>query len=109
MAEYYNHQKLQPIKRNTLGDSYNKIFDNFSIGLQATGFPMLILSTGFLISYYLGRTSGITDLEGNLIGGKLGTAMATMGMFCTGSYIVSVSEFGVIIDNAVRTAKVTKI
>jgi H(+)-translocating pyrophosphatase len=39
-------------------------------------------------------------LEGNLIGGLFGTAVATMGMFCTGVYVLSMSGFGPIADNA---------
>lgn len=53
-----------------------------------------------MISYHLGRATGITDLEGNLIGGLFGTAIATMGMFCTGVYVLAMSGFGPIADNA---------
>lgn len=53
-----------------------------------------------LCSYHIGRISGITDLEGNLIGGLYGTAISTMGMFCTGVYVLSMSGFGPIADNA---------
>lgn len=48
----------------------------------------------------MGRATGITDLEGNLIGGLFGTAIATMGMFCTGVYVLAMSGFGPIADNA---------
>ena len=34
------------------------------------------------------------------MGGLFGTAIATMGMFCTGVYILSMSGFGPIADNA---------
>lgn len=70
------------------------------MGLESTGFPVVIISFGVLISYHLGKASGITDLEGNLIGGLFGTAIATMGMFCTGVYVLSMSGFGPIADNA---------
>lgn len=60
----------------------------------------MIISAGILISYHLGRATGITDLEGNLIGGLFGTAIATMGMFCTGVYVLAMSGFGPIADNA---------
>ena len=35
-----------------------------------------------------------------MIGGLFGTAIATMGMFCTGVYVLSMSGFGPIADNA---------
>lgn len=44
--------------------------------------------------------SGIKDTKGELIGGLFGTAIATMGMFCTGIFILSMSGFGPIADNA---------
>lgn len=53
-----------------------------------------------MVSYYLGEASGITDVNGKLIGGLYGTAIATMGMFCTGVFILSMSGFGPIVDNA---------
>lgn len=62
--------------------------------------PVIIISCGVLSSFHIGRASGITDLEGNLIGGLYGTAIATMGMFCTGVYVLSMSGFGPIADNA---------
>jgi Na+/H+-translocating membrane pyrophosphatase len=34
------------------------------------------------------------------MGGLFGTAVATMGMFCTGIFILSMSGFGPIADNA---------
>ena len=35
-----------------------------------------------------------------MIGGLFGTAISTMGMFCTGVYVLSMSGFGPIADNA---------
>lgn len=60
----------------------------------------MIISIGVLCAFHIGRFSGITNLEGNLIGGLFGTAVATMGMFCTGVYVLSMSGFGPIADNA---------
>lgn len=68
--------------------------------MESTGFPVLIISVGVLISYHMGRMSGITNLDGIPIGGLFGTAIATMGMFCTGVYVLSMSGFGPIADNA---------
>lgn len=44
--------------------------------------------------------SGITNEKGECIGGLFGTAIATMGMFCTGIFVLSMSGFGPIADNA---------
>ena len=53
-----------------------------------------------MVSYYLGEASGIVDTHGNPIGGLYGTAIATMGMFASGVYVLSMSGFGPIADNA---------
>ena len=51
-------------------------------------------------SFYLGKFSGIKDKQGELIGGIFGTAVATMGMFTSGVFVLSMSGFGPIADNA---------
>jgi hypothetical protein len=43
---------------------------------------------------------GITNNQGEMIGGLYGTAIATMGMFASGVYVLSMSGFGPIADNA---------
>lgn len=55
---------------------------------------------GLLSSYYLGEASGIANKKGEMIGGLFGTAVATMGMFTSGVFVLSMSGFGPIADNA---------
>merc|ERR1711934_173891 len=51
-------------------------------------------------AYYFGEYSGLKDTQGKLIGGLYATAIATMGMFASGVYVLSMSGFGPIADNA---------
>jgi H(+)-translocating pyrophosphatase len=51
------------------------------------------------LSYNIGVASNIVDSNSNL-GGLYGTAVATMGMFVSGVFILSMSGFGPIADNA---------
>merc|ERR1711934_766995 len=51
-------------------------------------------------AYYFGEYSGLKDTNGKLIGGLYATAVATMGMFASGVYVLSMSGFGPIADNA---------
>lgn len=60
----------------------------------------MVIVTGLLGSFYLGKFSGIKDKQGELIGGIFGTAVATMGMFTSGVFVLSMSGFGPIADNA---------
>lgn len=103
VTQYYTDYKYGPVqkiaKASETGHATN-IIAGLAVGMESTGFPVLIISVGVLISYHLGKATGITDLEGNLIGGLFGTAIATMGMFCTGVYVLSMSGFGPIADNA---------
>ena len=72
-----------------------------AVGLESTGLPIIAITASVLGSYYLGNASGIIDPLTKLpIGGLYGTAVATMGMFCTGVYILSMSGYGPISDNA---------
>ena len=46
------------------------------------------------------NTGIVHSQTGEQIGGLFGTAVATMGMFTTGVYVLSMSGFGPIADNA---------
>lgn len=46
--------------------------------------------------------------KGEKIGGLFGTAIATMGMFCTGVFVLSMSGFGPIADNAGGIAELSE-
>ncbi len=76
------------------------IITGLSVGLESTGLPVIMISCALITSYYLGEATGIADDKGNLIGGLYGTAVATMGMFASGVYVLSMSGFGPIADNA---------
>ena len=76
------------------------IITGLSVGLESTGAPILIISVAVLTSFYLGEYTGIVNASGHSIGGLYGTAIATMGMFSTGVFVLSMSGFGPIADNA---------
>lgn len=76
------------------------IITGLSVGLESTGLPIIVISIAIITSYYLGEATGIKDQEGNAVGGLYATAIATMGMFSSGVYVLSMSGFGPIADNA---------
>jgi len=76
------------------------VIAGLSVGFESTGLPILIITAGLLSSNYLGERCEITNSKGQPIGGLFGTAIATMGMFCTGVFTLSMSGFGPIADNA---------
>ena len=76
------------------------IITGLSVGLESTGLRVSVRTNALITSVYLGEASGISDARGNIIGGLYGTAIATMGMFASGVYVLSMSGFGPIADNA---------
>jgi Na+/H+-translocating membrane pyrophosphatase len=85
------------------------IIAGLSVGMESTALPILIISIGLLSAYYLGEMSEIKSIETGLpIGGLFGTAIATMGMFCTGVFVLSMSGFGPISDNAGGIAEMSQ-
>jgi Na+/H+-translocating membrane pyrophosphatase len=76
------------------------IITGLSVGLESTGLPVVVISIAIIGATYLGENTGIADSEGKLIGGLYATAVATMGMFASGVYVLSMSGFGPIADNA---------
>jgi Na+/H+-translocating membrane pyrophosphatase len=76
------------------------IITGLSVGLESTGLPVVVICFAILTSVYLGESAGLTDTKGKVIGGLYGTAIATMGMFSSGVYVLSMSGFGPIADNA---------
>jgi Na+/H+-translocating membrane pyrophosphatase len=76
------------------------IITGLSVGLESTGLPIIVISIAIISSFQLGEMSGIADSSGNMIGGLYGTAVATMGMFSSGVFVLSMSGFGPIADNA---------
>lgn len=76
------------------------IITGLSVGLESTGLPVVVISFAIIGAYYCGEASGLKDSDGKLIGGLYATAIATMGMFASGVYVLSMSGFGPIADNA---------
>lgn len=102
-TQYYTDYNYRPVisiaQSSKMGHATN-IITGLSVGLESTGLPVLIISVAVISSFYLGEWTGLQDINGNLLGGLYGTAIATMGMFSTGVFVLSMSGFGPIADNA---------
>lgn len=70
------------------------------LGLESTALPVLVISFSIVTAYWLGKTSGLQDSQGQATGGLFGTAVATMGMLSTAGYVLTMDMFGPIADNA---------
>ena len=102
-TQYYTDYNNAPVKSivfsSRTGHGTN-IIQGVSVGLESTGLPIMIICVGLISAFYIGEASGIINQKGERIGGLFGTAIATMGMFTTAVFILSMSGFGPIADNA---------
>jgi K(+)-stimulated pyrophosphate-energized sodium pump len=97
ITQYYTEYKYRPVKSiaeaSQTGPATN-IISGIAIGMESTGYPILVISAAIVSAYYLGLHSGLADA------GLFGTAVATMGMLGTAAYILAMDTFGPITDNA---------
>lgn len=94
---YYTDYKYRPVRAiayaSKTGPATN-IISGIAVGMESTGFPVLVIAAAIVGAYYLGDSSGLQHA------GLFGTAVATMGMLSTAAYILAMDTFGPITDNA---------
>jgi K(+)-stimulated pyrophosphate-energized sodium pump len=97
ITQYYTEYTYRPVKSiaeaSQTGPATN-IIAGVAVGMESTGYPILVIGTAIVSAYYLGTHSGLHE------GGLFGTAVATMGMLGTAAYILAMDTFGPITDNA---------
>jgi Na+/H+-translocating membrane pyrophosphatase len=109
---YYTDFNWWPVMRiveaSRTGAATN-VIAGISVGFESTGMPVLVIVCAILSSYYLGQSSGIVDEMGNPIGGLFATAVATIGMLSSSSYILAMDTLGPIVDNAGGIAEMSNL
>jgi K(+)-stimulated pyrophosphate-energized sodium pump len=96
ITQYYTEARYRPVKEiaeSSQTGAATNILTGFSVGLEATAVPALVVGAAILVSFYLGQLAFLG-------GGFYGTAVATMGMLATAAYILAEDTFGPITDNA---------
>jgi len=97
ITQYYTEYRYRPVKfiaeSSQTGYATN-IISGIAVGMESTGFPVLVIGAAIVGAYMLGQSSGLHDA------GLFGTAVATMGMLGTAAYILAMDTFGPITDNA---------
>lgn len=97
ITQYYTEYHYRPVKSiaeaSQTGPATN-IIAGVAVGMESTGYPILVISTAIVSAYFLGDHSGLQQA------GLFGTAVATMGMLGTAAYILAMDTFGPITDNA---------
>ncbi|MBM2845673.1 MAG: vacuolar-type H(+)-translocating pyrophosphatase [Bacteroidetes bacterium] len=97
ITQYYTEYKYRPVKSiaeaSQTGPATN-IISGIAVGMESTGYPVLVIAAAIIGAYFLGEHSGLQHA------GLFGTAVATMGMLGTAAYILAMDTFGPITDNA---------
>ncbi len=96
----YDYPSVKSIAMSSQTGHATNIISGLSVGLESTTIPTLLISVSLIGSYNLGQKANIVDDNFSYLSGLYGTAIATMGMFVSGVYILSMSGFGPIADNA---------
>jgi len=99
VTQYYTETKYRPVREIALasvtGPATN-IISGIAVGLEATAIPVILISVAIYFAYKL----GVMGLPGISNAGLYGTAVATMGMLSTVTYILAMDTYGPITDNA---------
>lgn len=94
---YYTESAYRPVRKIVkaceTGHATN-IIHGFSMALECTAAPVIVLSVALFLSYLFGTRTGIEH------GGLYGTAVATVGMLASAGYVLAMDNFGPITDNA---------
>jgi K(+)-stimulated pyrophosphate-energized sodium pump len=97
ITQYYTEYRFRPVRSiadaSKTGPATN-IIAGFSVALENTALPIIVIAFSLILSYHFGVMSGVPN------GGLYGTAIATMGMLATAAYILAMDTFGPITDNA---------
>lgn len=109
-TQYYTDYNFKKVRRiaeaSTTGPATN-IITGLANGMESTAIPVLAISVSIVMSYHHGYTSGLCP-DNPTLAGLFGTAVATMGMLCSAVYVLSMSSFGCIADNAGGIVEMTK-
>jgi K(+)-stimulated pyrophosphate-energized sodium pump len=102
---YYTDYRFRPVKSiaeaSQTGPATN-IISGVAVGMESTGYPVLVIAAAIVGAYFLGAGSGLQHA------GLFGTAVATMGMLSTAAYVLAMDTFGPITDNAGGIVEMSK-
>ena len=97
ITEYYTSKKFRPVRsiaRSSLTGHGTNIITGLAFSLEATVAPVIVISSGILLSF--------------LFGGLYGIALSAMAMLAMAGIIVAIDAFGPITDNAGGIAQMSR-
>ncbi|MDE3074358.1 MAG: sodium-translocating pyrophosphatase [Chloroflexota bacterium] len=97
ITQYYTAgawRPVQEIARACLTGPATTIITGTAVGFETTAVTAVVIGVALVASFVVGTASGVPNA------GIFGTAVATMGMLMSASYVLAMDTFGPITDNA---------
>jgi K(+)-stimulated pyrophosphate-energized sodium pump len=111
ITQYYTSGSFRPVREiaqaSKTGPATN-IISGTAVAFETTAVTAITIGLALIASHWLGSQAGLTNADGNDVGGIFGTAVATMGMLMTTAYILAMDTFGPITDNAGGVAEFSR-
>lgn len=99
LTDFYTSYRCKPVKSiaeaSKTGAATN-IICGLAVGMRSTALPVLFICAAIYLAYAMGNAA----LGGIANAGLYGTAVATMGMLSTCTFVLAMDAFGPITDNA---------
>ena len=92
----FSKKPVQSIAEASETGAATNIITGISVGMRSTALPVLFICGAIYVAYELGCAA----MGGAPNAGLYGTAVATMGMLSTCTYVLAMDAFGPITDNA---------
>lgn len=92
----YSHRPVRLIAESSKTGAATNIISGLAMGMESTALPVIFICLALFTSYGLGNAA----LGGIANAGLYGTAIATMGMLSTCTFVLAMDAFGPITDNA---------
>ncbi|MDP2874551.1 MAG: sodium-translocating pyrophosphatase [Holophaga sp.] len=108
ITEYYTSQEYRPtqyVAEQSKTGPATVIIAGLATGMQSTGYPVLVICAGILLSY--GFAGGFTTNPNALNLGLYGISLASVGMLATLGITLATDAYGPIADNAGGNAEMT--
>jgi K(+)-stimulated pyrophosphate-energized sodium pump len=102
ITQYYTSGTYRPVREIAEASKTGPattIISGLAVGFENTALPVIVIVVALGVSYWLGTLAAIGGASAYIFG-VYGTAVATMGMLMSASYILAMDTFGPITDNA---------